>query len=82
MALYANGYKVAPIVLGTYEFSNLSGSPYDNIALANALNGKATSAQGAKADTAIQPNDNVSRLTNDAGYLTLSTLPIYDGDVV
>lgn len=25
---------------------------------------------------------NVSAFTNDAGYLTLSTLPIYDGTVV
>ena len=30
----------------------------------------ATSAQGALADTAIQPGDNVSELVNDAGYLT------------
>ena len=29
----------------------------------------ATSAQGAKADTALQPNDNVSELSNDAGYI-------------
>ncbi|MBQ0113373.1 MAG: hypothetical protein KBT03_09610 [Bacteroidales bacterium] len=28
----------------------------------------ATTEQGAKADTALQPNDNVSELTNDAGY--------------
>lgn len=44
--------------------------------LVSALDGKqpvgeyATAAQGAKADTAIQPNDNVSELTNDAGYIT------------
>lgn len=30
----------------------------------------ATAAQGAKADTALQSGDNVSALTNDAGYLT------------
>ena len=30
----------------------------------------ATSAQGGLADTAIQPNDNVSELVNDAGYIT------------
>lgn len=30
----------------------------------------ATAAQGALADTALQPNDNVSELTNDAGYIT------------
>jgi hypothetical protein len=30
----------------------------------------ATSAQGALADSALQPNDNISTLTNDAGYTT------------
>lgn len=30
----------------------------------------ATAAQGALADTALQPNDNVSELVNDAGYIT------------
>lgn len=29
----------------------------------------ATASQGAKADTALQPNDNVSELNNDAGYI-------------
>lgn len=32
----------------------------------------ATAAQGGLADSAIQPNDNVSELTNDAGYITSS----------
>ncbi len=32
--------------------------------------GFATSTQGSKADTALQPNSNISELTNDAGYLT------------
>lgn len=30
----------------------------------------ATSAQGALADTALQPNDNISELNNDVGYIT------------
>ena len=30
----------------------------------------ATSAQGALADTALQPNDNISELTNNVGYIT------------
>lgn len=30
----------------------------------------ATSAQGSKADTALQPNDNISELNNDAWYIT------------
>ena len=32
----------------------------------------ATKAQGALADTAVQPNDNISDLNNDAGYITLA----------
>lgn len=32
----------------------------------------ATAAQGSLADTAVQPGDNVSDLTNDAGYVTTS----------
>jgi hypothetical protein len=35
--------------------------------------GLATSAQGALADSAVQPSDNVSDLTNDAGYITASS---------
>jgi hypothetical protein len=30
----------------------------------------ATAAQGAKADTALQPNDNITELNNNAGYIT------------
>lgn len=37
----------------------------------------ATAAQGALADTALQPNDNVSELVNDAGYITSSALTNY-----
>jgi len=33
----------------------------------------ATAAQGSTADSAIQPGDNVSTLTNDSGYITAST---------
>ena len=35
--------------------------------------GFATAAQGTLADSAVQPGDNVSTLTNDAGYLTAET---------
>ena len=35
----------------------------------------ATSVQGGLADSAIQPNDNISKLNNDAGYITSSSLP-------
>lgn len=39
-------------------------------------------AGAAKGSTSVQPNDPVSSLQNDAGYLTLSTLPIWDGGYV
>lgn len=37
----------------------------------------ATAAQGALADTALQPNDNISELVNNAGYVTSSALNGY-----
>ena len=37
----------------------------------------ATAAQGGLADTAIQPNDNISALTNDVGYITSAPLDNY-----
>ena len=42
---------------------------YGNIVTHN-VSEFATSAQGALADTSLQPGDNVSELVNDAGYLT------------
>jgi len=35
----------------------------------------ATAAQGLLADTALQPGDNISDLTNDAGYITVAEVP-------
>lgn len=35
----------------------------------------ATSGQGELADTALQPNDNISELNNDVGYITSASLP-------
>ena len=35
----------------------------------------ATATQGALADSAVQPGDNVSDLTNDTGYITLAEVP-------
>lgn len=47
---------------------------YGNIVTHN-VSEFATSSQGALADTALQPNDNISELTNDAGYITSASLP-------
>ena len=37
--------------------------------------GAATTAQGTKADSAVQPGDGVSVLTNDAGFITIREVP-------
>lgn len=41
----------------------------------------ATAAQGALADTALQPNDNISKLTNNVGYITSADLPTKISDL-
>lgn len=42
----------------------------------------ADSTQGALADTALQPNDNISELNNDVGYITSAALPtVNDGQL-
>ena len=48
-----------------------SSSKYINQTASEA--GLATSAQGALADSATQPSDNISTLTNDSGFITAST---------
>ena len=35
----------------------------------------ATASQGALADTALQPNDNITELTNNAGFITIASVP-------
>ena len=50
-------------------------------------NGFATRAEGELALSALQPGDNISQLTNDAGYVTSTTAPVTNvngktGDVV
>ena len=54
----------------TSVWGTVSGTLSDQTDLQSALDGKATTAQGALADTAVQPGDDVSDLVNDAGYLT------------
>ncbi len=51
-------------------------SDYGNIVTHNASE-FATSAQGALADTALQPNDNITQLVNNAGYITSTALSGY-----
>jgi hypothetical protein len=53
----------------TSVWGTISGTLSTQTDLQTALNGKATAAQGALADTAVQPGDNVSVLVNDSAYL-------------
>ena len=74
---------VQPNDLGAVAYSN-DYNDLDNLpALGSAAFAEttdfATSAQGGLADSAIQPGDNVSELTNDAGYLDTETDPVYTG---
>ena len=59
--------------------SGLADDDHTQYALADGTRGSfATVAQGNLADTAMQPLDNISTLTNDAGYQTAADV---DGDV-
>lgn len=42
----------------------------------------ASAEQGALAETSLQPNDNVSELVNDAGYITSSALPTVNNSTI
>ena len=59
---------------GNISDINTTLSGYGNIVTHN-VSEFATSAQGALADTALQPNDNISELVNDVGYITSASLP-------
>ena len=60
---------------------NTTISGYGNIVTHN-TNEFATFNQGSKADTALQPNDNISELTNDVGYITSSALPTVNNAIL
>jgi len=54
--------------LTSVAFGDLTSTP--TTLLGYGITDAATSAQGALADSAVQPGDNISTLTNDSGYLT------------
>jgi hypothetical protein len=56
---------------GNSAYNTISG--YGDIVSYNATY-FATANQGALADTALQPNDNISELVNDSGYITNSAI--------
>lgn len=57
---------------GTVAFSDLTNTP--TTLAGYGITDAATAAQGAKADSAVQPGDNVSVLNNDASYVTSTSL--------
>ena len=54
---------------------------YGDIVTYNASN-FATAIQGQKADTALQPNDDISELNNDVGYITSASLPTVNNSTI
>src|SRR6056300_854667 len=77
----ANGTMIASngttfVSLGTIDGTGLSAIRADlglGTAATTASTDYATAAQGTLADSATQPGDNISTLTNDSGYLTSFT---------
>ena len=64
------GSPALATVATTGAYSDLSGLPTLGTAAATDATAYATAAQGSLADSAVQPADNISTLTNDAGYIT------------
>lgn len=69
-SLGAKADKVTGAVVGNFAGLDGTGNLTDSGSKASDF---ATAAQGTTADSAVQPGDNVSVLTNDAGYLTSFT---------
>lgn len=69
---YYNGTTVKDFGI---EYSNGTGIDITNNVISVDFDDVATAAQGALADTSIQPNDRISLLSNDAGYITSADLP-------
>lgn len=61
------------------DYNDLTNKP--SIPAAPGDIGAATAAQGALADTAVQPGDAVSGLANDANYITSAQAPVQPGDL-
>ena len=61
------------------DYNDLTNKP--SIPAAPGDIGAATAAQGALADTAVQPGDAVSGLTNDANYITSAQAPVQPEDL-
>ena len=60
------------------NYNDLKNKPSLGTAAAKNITDFATAAQGTKADSAVQPGANISIFTNDAGYLTTETDPVFN----
>ena len=71
-AIEANSAKLTCDTTNVTAAGALMDSEVTNLAQVKAFNSSdyATAAQGTLADSAVQPSDNISGLTNDSGYIT------------
>lgn len=79
-SLGAKADKVSGAVIGNFAGLDATGNLTDSSSKASDF---ATAAQGATADSAVQPGDNISVLVNNAGYLTsyTETDPVFGASV-
>jgi hypothetical protein len=64
------------------DYDDLINLPTLGTAAATASTDYATAAQGSTADSAVQPGDNVSDLTNDAGYVPSDPTGVTGADAI
>lgn len=69
-------------VATTGAYADLSGTPTLGTAAATDSTDYATAAQGSTADSALQPGDNVSDLTNDAAYVPSDPSGVTGADAI
>jgi len=77
-SISANASAISSLatVASTGDYTDLLNLPTLGTAAAEDIGFFATAAQGALADTATQPGDNISTLLNDANYITSSGAPV------
>lgn len=69
-------------VATTGAYADLSGTPTLGTAAATDSTDYATASQGSTADSALQPGDNVSDLTNDAAYVPSDPSGVTGADAI
>jgi len=77
-----SGTPTLATVATSGDYTDLLNLPTLGTAAATDSTDYATAAQGATADSAIQPGDNVSTLTNDAGYVPSDPAGVTGADAI